>query len=163
MTDDERFRVLPPDPRFDGERERTLSLLTEAVGDQAEVIEVGSTAVDGVIGKGDLDVLVRAPAQDFASVRARLDAILTRNPHQLSNEIYQGYLVASPLDVAVQCTVAGGPYDDFEPFLRALRSDPELVAAYNALKRRWDGAPMGAYRSAKRAFIEDVLAQAAGP
>jgi hypothetical protein len=32
-----------------------------------------------------------------------------------------------------------------------------LVAAYNALKRKFDGRPMDEYRSAKDAFIAKVL------
>jgi len=153
-----RFHVQPADPRLDAERARSLALVSEVAGPEAEVLEVGSTAVEGVIGKGDIDLLVRAPAEHFDTVRARLDAAFPRNPDQLSNDVYQGYTVDSPLDVAIQCTVTGGPFDDFEPFLVALRADPALVAAYNALKRRWDGQPMEAYRSAKRAFIEGVLA-----
>ena len=34
----------------------------------------------------------------------------------------------------------------------------ELVAAFNRLKRAWDGKPMEAYRKAKSAFIEAALA-----
>jgi GrpB-like predicted nucleotidyltransferase (UPF0157 family) len=41
---------------------------------------------------------------------------------------------------------------------RALRRDPALLAKYNALKRGFDGLSMDDYRSAKRAFIERVLA-----
>jgi len=153
----ETFHLRAPDPRLGAERTRTLALVRAAVGAEAEVLEVGSTAVTGVIGKGDIDWLVRAPAGRFAEVRARLDVAFARNPDQLSTDIYQGYLVDSPLDVAIQCTVRGGPFDDFEPFLVALRTDPALITAYNALKRRFDGRSMDDYRAAKRAFIEDVL------
>lgn len=123
----------------------------------ADVQEVGSTAVPGVIGKGDLDVLVRVEAAAFPDLLARLDTTFPRNPHQLSNATYQGYTVPSPLDVALQCTPFGSPYDDFLPFLDALRADDALIAAYNALKRRWDGRAMDAYRARKAAFIRAVL------
>jgi GrpB-like predicted nucleotidyltransferase (UPF0157 family) len=152
------FRVADPDPRLPAERERVLAELRGALAD-AEVLEVGSTAVPGLIGKGDLDVLVRVPPERFAETRARLDAALPRNAEQLSTEIYQGYLVPSPLDVAVQLTVAGGPHDTFVAFLDALRDDPRLVEEYVALKRRWDGQPMDAYREAKGAFVRRVLAR----
>ena len=46
--------------------------------------------------------------------------------------------------------------------LDALRRSAELVAAYNALKQQFDGKPMDAYRSAKSAFVEDVLRRQAG-
>ncbi|MEZ4316870.1 MAG: FAD-dependent oxidoreductase [Myxococcota bacterium] len=152
----ERFLLAPEAPGLSGERDRLLARLAALVPD-AEVLEVGSTAIPGCIGKGDLDVLVRAPAARFEAVRAALDAVFPRNPHQLSNAEYQGYTVPSELDVAIQCTVKGGPYDDFEPFLVALRGDPGLVRDYDALKRQWNGQPMDAYRAAKSAFIRGVL------
>ena len=154
---DERFHLCTPDPALlAAERDRVLALL-RALLPGIPCLEIGSTAVPGVIGKGDIDLLVRAPAAQLEAVRACLDGVLARNPAQLSNAQYQGYRVDSPLDVAVQLTVAGGPYDDFLPFLEALRADPALVAAYNALKRAWDGRPMDDYRAAKSKFIEEVL------
>jgi molecular chaperone GrpE (heat shock protein)/GrpB-like predicted nucleotidyltransferase (UPF0157 family) len=138
------------------ERDRVIALLRETVS-AAEIFEVGSTAVPGVIGKGDLDILVRAEASRFGEVRERLDGILARNPDQLSNEIYQGYRVESPLDVAVQLTVTGGPHDTFLPFIEALRADASLVERYNELKRTWHGRPMDAYRQAKAEFVRGVL------
>jgi GrpB-like predicted nucleotidyltransferase (UPF0157 family) len=153
------FVVADPDPRLASERDRVLGLLRSAVP-EAEVFEVGSTAVEGVIGKGDLDFLVRVAADAFPALLERLDAVLPRNPNQLSNEAYQGYLVPSPLDVAVQATVKGGPYDDFLAFLDALRADPALIAEYNALKREWHGRPMDAYREAKGAFVARALRRA---
>jgi GrpB-like predicted nucleotidyltransferase (UPF0157 family) len=151
------FHVADLDPRLPGERDRVLAELRGALP-EAEVFEVGSTAVPGVIGKGDLDFLVRVPPAGFAHTRASLDAWMPRNTNQLSTDIYQGYLVPSPLDVAVQLTVTGGPHDNFLVFVDALRSDVALVTEYNALKRRWHGQPMDSYREAKSAFIQRVLA-----
>jgi GrpB-like predicted nucleotidyltransferase (UPF0157 family) len=160
MTD--LFLVADPDPRLASERERALALLRGAVP-EAEVFEVGSTAVEGVIGKGDLDFLVRVGPAAFPGLLQKLDAVLARNPNQLSNDAYQGYVVPSPLDVAVQATVKGGPYDDFLAFLDALRGDPALVDEYNALKREWHGRPMDAYREAKGAFVRRVLQGRSAP
>ncbi|MFO0557575.1 MAG: GrpB family protein [Polyangiales bacterium] len=155
----QRFEIRPIDAAlFAAERERLFAKLALALATlDADVREVGSTAVEGVIGKGDLDVLVRVPAARFEAARSALDAVIDRNPDQLSNEAYQGYRVASELDVAVQLTVLGGPYDDFVPFLDRLREDRSLRDAYNALKREWDGRDMTGYREAKRAFIEGGL------
>jgi len=159
----ERFVLRAIDP---GElacaRDAALMPLRAALPAWAEVLEVGSTAVEGVIGKGDIDLLVLAPAERFDEARAILDTLFARNPDQLSNEQYQGYLVPSELDVAVQLTVRGGPYDSFVAFLDALRASPARVERYNALKRAWDGEPMDAYRAAKAAFIEEVLREHAG-
>jgi GrpB-like predicted nucleotidyltransferase (UPF0157 family) len=152
----DRFVIADPDPALRSECDRAIALVRAAVPD-AEVLEVGSTAVPGVIGKGDVDLLVRVPLAAFEATREALDRVLPRNPQQLSDAAYQGYTVPSPIDVAVQLTVKGGEYDTFVEFLDALRADPALVERYNALKREWDGQPMDEYRAAKAAFIEAVL------
>ena len=146
-----------PEAELREEVRRVLALVHEVLPASAEVREVGSTAVPGVIGKGDIDLLARAPKEHFDALRAALDARFERNPDQLSNAQYQGYRVLSTLDVAIQATVQGGPYDDFVEFLDALSSDPSEVRAYNALKRAWNGLPMSDYRLAKSAFIRRVL------
>jgi hypothetical protein len=82
---------------------RVLALIAEALPG-VDAREVGSTAVPGVIGKGDLDLLVRVPADTFSATRAALDLLFPRNPDQLSNERYQGYLVPSEV---------GRPMDEY--------------------------------------------------
>lgn len=138
-------------------RDAALEQLRAALPAWADALEVGSTAVEGVLGKGDIDLLVRVPRARFEEARAIVDQLFERNPDQLSNDQYQGYLVPDELDVAVQLTVRDGPYDHFIAFLDALRASPELVERYNALKRAWDGEPMDEYRRAKARFIAEVL------
>ena len=152
------FRLRPPPPGLARERERVIAAV-RAVAPHAELFEVGSTAIEGVVGKQDIDLLVRVAPEDFERTRALLDGAFERDAQQLSNEMYQGYRVASPLDVALQFTVRGCQYDRFLPFLEALRDNPETIEAYNALKRCWDGRPMSEYRAAKSAFIGAVLAE----
>lgn len=135
-----------------------MKCLITSIVNESRLYEVGSTAVDGVIGKQDLDYLVQVPSADFHRTRAALDKAFTRNPDQVSNDIYQGYIVDSEMDVAIQLTVEGGPYDDFLKFLAALRASTDLREKYNKLKSKFDGLPMSEYRDAKHLFIEQVLA-----
>ena len=139
------------------ERERILQLLNNLLSFGA-VVEVGSTAVEGVIGKEDIDFLVRVPCDRFGEARNILDQHFERNERQLADSEFQGYRVASPIDVSVQLTIENGRYDDFEPFLLQLRSDPALRRAYNDLKLAWNGRPMEEYRAAKSDFIAAALA-----
>jgi GrpB-like predicted nucleotidyltransferase (UPF0157 family) len=144
------------------EAQRAIAAIRDVVGVDAEVFEVGSTSLEGVIGKGDIDILVRASAERFADTRRVLDERFERNSNQMSNEQYQGYTVSSDYDVAIQLTVAGCTYDTFTAFMGALAGDAARIAAYNQLKRNFDGAPMDTYRRAKVEFIEKVLAEVAG-
>ena len=162
MADEERFRIAAVDPQLlKSERRRVEDLLCRLVP-PAFVEEVGSTAVEGLIGKQDIDFAVVVPDRLFAATRLALDAALSRNPAQLSDPQFQGYVVASPLDIAVQLTVEGGPYDDFSAFVEALKESAALREAYNSLKRDWDGRPMEDYRAAKAAFIEQALRKRRG-
>ena len=163
MTQIETFRIRRVDAsQLQAERERVACLIREAIP-SASVMEVGSTAIEGLVGKQDLDFAVRVPSQRFDETRLILDRTFPRNTGQLSNDEYQGYLVPSPLDVAIQLIIEGGRHDNFEKFLLALRTDPSLRHAYNNLKSAWDGRPMQEYRLAKQRFIDSVLSDSKAP
>jgi len=157
LPDTEIFQIRDLDSNtLLNERARVLRLIEEIVP-FASVMEVGSTAIEGVIGKQDIDFAVRTPLERFEEARSILDRHFQRNANQLSNAEYQGYLVPSPLDVAIQLLVAGGKYDHFERFLKLLSADETLRNAYNALKISWNGRSMNGYRRAKQTFIDKAL------
>ena len=112
-----------PHPKLGDEKARVIKMLTNQVP-SATILEVGSTAVEGCVGKGDVDFLVRATAAEFIDTRSRLDEILPRNPEQLSSPEYQGYLVDSEVDISVQLTILGSQFDNFELFMNELRRSP---------------------------------------
>jgi GrpB-like predicted nucleotidyltransferase (UPF0157 family) len=159
MTAGPLFRIRHHDP-LALKRERTrLHNLVRTATPRGSVLEVGSTAVEGVVGKEDIDFAVSVPRDYFGLVRSSLDRQLKRDPNQLSNSEYQGYILDSPFDAAVQLFVEGSQYDTFESFLQLLLNDVSLRHAYNELKRRWDGKPMDLYRTAKREFIETAISR----
>ncbi len=154
------FRITHIDPSLiDAERTRVLNLIASAVPLE-RIFEVGSTAVQGVVGKQDFDFLVRVPKAEFEKTRDLLDQHFNRNSEQLSNDVYQGYTVTSDFDVAIQLTVEGGPNDTFLEFVDLLREDDALRIRYNRLKEAFDGRPMDEYRDAKSEFIENALSSA---
>lgn len=158
-SDNEIFRLSHRAPAdLAAERDRAIELLAAHVPMEC-IREVGSTAVEGVVGKQDLDLLVLVPPGVFTAIRARLDQVLARHSEQWSDDQFQGYVFASPLEVSIQLTVEGCPHDHFDRFLAALRSWPSLREAYNTLKAAYDGRLMSDYRAAKSAFIESVLAE----
>ena len=142
---------------LNSERKRITQRLLEIVPEN-HLFEVGSTAIEGVIGKQDIDFLIRVRPNDFVSIRTALDQIFTRNPDQLSNDLYQGYTVESEMDVAIQLTIEGGPHDHFLTFLSRLRANIDLRQKYNELKTEFDGCAMADYQNAKHKFINEVLA-----
>lgn len=151
------FYIQDIDPNtLSNERQRALTLLSGII-EKESIHEIGSTAVNGIIGKQDLDFLVLVASADFTRTRNTLDTVFKRNSDQISNEHYQGYIVESNLDVAIQLTVLDGPYDNFLQFLERLRAQPELRAQYNELKQEHHGRSMRTYQDAKADFIHAAL------
>lgn len=146
--------------RADAERlfERVASELKTLLPSSADIRHIGATAVAGCLTKGDLDIVVRIAAHDFVQADDALAARFARNVGSKRTETFSSFEdKATTPHLGIQLTVAGGEDDDFHLFVDALRRDPDLVARYNALKRQFDGQPMDVYRTAKSAFIGDVL------
>lgn len=134
--------------------ERLRTLLPDA-----RVEHIGSTSIPGARTKGDLDVCVRVEPADFARCEEILASAFARNvgsDHSASLASFKDDDADPPL--GVQLVAKGGPEDDFVAFRDALRAAPALVAEYDALKARFEGASMDAYREAKAPFVERVLA-----
>jgi GrpB-like predicted nucleotidyltransferase (UPF0157 family) len=141
------------------ERNRIFHLVKQMLP-FASVMEVGSTAAEGVVGKQDLDFALRVPAGRFYEAQSILDSHFDRNERQRPVVGHQCYLVHSQLDVSLHLVVSGGNYDnDFERFLQLLLKKSELRLAYNNLKIAWNGRPMNEYRRAKKTFIESALSK----
>ncbi len=140
---------------FDHHREQVLRLLPDA-----EVEHVGATSVPGALTKGDLDVLVRVPASEFARAVAVLgNAYAVHQSHNWTPTLASfNDPASSTAPVGIQLVVAASASDAlFGPFRDALIADAALLAEYNALKLRLDGESYERYTTAKGAFVEDVL------
>jgi len=126
-----------------------------------EIEHVGSTAIPGALTKGDLDLLVRVPAERFGAAVATVRDLYAVHQPENWTRTYTSFVDAGARDppVGVQLVVAGSADDAlFAPFRDALIADPALLAQYNALKLGLDGAEYERYTAAKHAFIQRVLA-----
>lgn len=157
---DEVFRLAPDSElarhsaaELFGEIEASLIAFLPA---SAEVLHVGSTALAGCLTKGDLDVVVRVARHDFSLAEAELQLRYPRNLTSARTHDFSAFCAAP--EVGIQLAAIGGAFDFFHLFSDALRDAPELVEAYNRLKRRYNGLPMEDYRKAKSAFVKAVLA-----
>ncbi len=156
--DDELFRIRPSD---DGAARLFASLL-EALGPLlpgVELLHVGSTAVPGSLSKGDLDVQLRVDAAGFEAARAVLAARYAPNPGGVPpphGASFEDPSTSPP--VGLHLTVRGSEADFQWIFTEMLREDAALRAAYDDLKRRWDGRSMAAYREEKDPFFARLRA-----
>lgn len=124
----------------------------------AEVEEIGSTAVPGCLTKGDVDLLVRVAPSDFD---AAVEALMTL--HQLNHDMDDIEHFASfrgereGVAYGIQLTVRNSDTFHFLAFRDLLRQCPDMVDDYNELKQRNCHLPADTYRAKKHKFIESAL------
>jgi GrpB-like predicted nucleotidyltransferase (UPF0157 family) len=140
---------------FEVHRARILELLPEA-----QIEHVGSTSIPGALTKGDVDVLVRVGGRAFEAAIATLRDLYAVHQPENWTPTYASFADPKATDppVGVQLAVTGSPDDAlFGPFRDAMIRDPALLAEYNALKLRHDGADYERYTQVKGEFVERVL------
>lgn len=126
----------------------------------AEIDHIGATAIPGALTKGDIDLVVRVPAAEFAAAIAVLSAHFTVKQRENWTPDFASFGddTAYELPLGVQLIVQTAA-PDFMTFLRDhLRAHPAALAAYNRLKTTH--APQGAeaYWQAKHDFFTAILA-----
>lgn len=137
----------------------TVATLRPLLPETTEIHHVGATAVPGCLTKGDLDIVVRVAPEDFTAADQALALRYARNTGSVRTRDFSAFETpdAEP-PLGIQLAAKGGDHDFFHLFVARLRAEPDLVARYNALKRRFEGQPMEIYREAKSDFIRAVLA-----
>ena len=141
--------------------ESVRAVLEELLPD-ARIEHVGSTSVPGSITKGDLDVCVLVRPDAFARADRTLEHRFSRNIGSDRTESLSSFVDenAGDVPVGIQLVARGGEEDSFVRWRELLRRSPQLLEAYNDLKRQWHGARHDAYRVAKSRFIEAALSSA---
>jgi len=141
---------------FDIQKQSILEMLPDA-----EVYHIGSTAIAGLLTKGDLDLLVCVAENRFADADALLALRFDRNSRSMRTSKFASF-IASDLNppLGIQLTTRDGDFATFLRFSESLRLDSGLRAEYAQLKAGFEGRKMEEYRRAKDGFIERVLGQA---
>ncbi len=132
--------------------------LRQSLPPGCEIHHVGSTAVEGCLTKGDLDIAVRVADDTFAIADRTLAQRFSRNQGSIRTQSFAAFTDEAAMPpLGVQLVVKGSEFDVFHRFVERLRADPAAVDGYNRLKRSHNGSSMSAYRSEKAAFIEKLL------
>lgn len=128
---------------------------------KADVQHVGSTAIAQGLTKGDLDLQVRVPAQDFQTALQKLGGVYAPNEESIRTDSFASFKDEhEDMAVGVQLCVEGSQYDIFWKIRDVMIKHPSLREQYDALKRRFDGHPMAAYRQAKEEFFDRLMQSA---
>ncbi len=137
---------------------KLLATEIQALVPKASIYHIGSSAVGGLLSKGDLDILVQVFQEDFSQARKKLFDIFEDNVGSHQSETLQSFIDPRwDWDVGVQLVVQDGPEDNFLTFLERLQHRPNLVKDYNRLKLESVGLSASVYRLKKSRFIMEVL------
>ncbi|MET8149456.1 dephospho-CoA kinase [Actinoplanes sp. NPDC049668] len=174
--DDGVLRVVPPDPTWPEQAGRVIARIRHALGGDADVSHIGSTAVPGLPAKNIIDLMLAVPTLEVADRLA--DALggagLPRrvgkwqdNARGLPGKTWPKRLHGSadparPVNLHVRVT--GSPGWRFALLMRDhLRAVPEARAEYIAAKERWAArhSDRASYSEAKEPWFdsEAVAAQ----
>lgn len=125
---------------------------------EAEIYHVGSTAVQGSLTKGDVDLQVRVTQEDFSKAKESLMTLYCINTGSDQTSFFCAFEEDRDiLPVGVQLTVIGSSVDHFVKVTQFFNQNPSYIKAYNALKLKFEGRDMQDYRNEKSLFIEEIL------
>lgn len=125
----------------------------------ADIQDMGSTAIPGLLTKGDLDINLRGDRQDFNQAVNYLKKHYKTIQLHNWNDGFASFEDESSYDlpVGIQVTVKNHKEDKFLKQRQLLESSPKLVNKYNKIKKSHHGKEMDEYRKAKWEFIEEFL------
>ena len=136
-----------------------VAAVVRPIAPDADVQDIGGTAIPGLLTKGDVDVNVRVSTGDFARLVEFLQLHFEINQPDNWTSGFASFADDThyALPVGVQATVIDHLDDVFVGQRDRLASQPDLITRYNELKARYEGSEMEEYRTAKWAFIEAHL------
>src|SRR5262245_3440981 len=126
MSDAEIFLLAPDDARARATADALFASirceLEALLPCAADIRHIGATAVPGCLTKGDLDIVVRVAARDFAAADDALAARFERNLGSIRLATFAAFEdKGGTPHLGVQLVGIGSEYDDFHRFAEALR------------------------------------------
>ncbi len=114
-----------------------------------ELVHTGGTSVPGALTKGDVDLHLRVAPADFAATVAVLRTLYAVVHPEIWQDTLATFEVEAALPTGIAVTPIGSVHDErFHRGWQRNRSDPRLLAEYNALK-----TGDGDYEERKSAFF----------
>lgn len=129
-----------------------------ARGVPGELVWTGGSSVPGALTRGDVDLHLRVPPEQFGTAVDQL-----RRDHAVVHpEIWCATLATFAVDAALPAGLAVTPIGSehdvrFTRTWQLLRSDPRLLAAHNSLKVEADALDPEQYEDSKGAFFTRLL------
>jgi hypothetical protein len=127
-------------------------------GVPGELVWTGGSSVRGALTRGDVDLHLRVPPEQFA----RAVELVRRDHAVVHPEIWCAtlatFVVDAPLPAGLAITPVGSEHDvRFTRTWQLLRADPALLAAHNQVKLEADALDAGRYEDLKSDFFTRLL------
>jgi hypothetical protein len=120
-----------------------------------EVVVTGPASMPGVLTKGDLDLQLRVPPDQFDVAVRRLSEIYARASVHAWAATLAVFDVSAAEPAGLAVTPIGSPHDRrFTSTWLRLRSEPDLLREYNTIKTDFYGT--AEYESRKSAFFDKI-------
>lgn len=124
----------------------------------SRVEHIGSTAINGALTKGDIDLYVEVPLAKHSDTVAIIEAMGFRIKADTHRDHELCMLESSSVSgLAIQLVARGSQYEFFLTFRDRLNANQALVEQYNAVKTDAIHFSDDKYRIAKSQFINKVL------
>jgi hypothetical protein len=130
-----------------------------AAGVLGELVLVGGSSVPGALTRGDVDLHLRVPPDDFVRVVDRLRAMDDVVRPDIWEPTLATFAVAAPLATGLAATPLDSEHDRrFTRTWRLLAADADLLAEHNSLKLTAVALGEVEYERRKSAFFDRVVA-----
>ncbi|MFC0557784.1 GrpB family protein [Halalkalibacter alkalisediminis] len=124
-----------------------------------EIRHIGSTATEGLLTKGDVDLQVRVGDKQFNRARVALLGLYELNRGSFQTSYFCAFeKMDEQLPLGVQLTVKHSGIDHFWKVTEFFKGNPTYIQLYNELKRKYEGKEMEAYRKEKADFFHQIFA-----
>jgi GrpB-like predicted nucleotidyltransferase (UPF0157 family) len=136
-----------------------LSSLIRLALPAARIEHIGSSAIEGAVSKGDLDIFVGVEPEEFHNAIVSIESL----GFQIKTESFRNESLCPftsddyPLPVGLQLVVNRSEFEIFLVFRDRMNADADLRSSYNQLKRQACDLNEHEYRRVKSNFIENVL------
>ncbi len=136
---------------FEDEKKALQDVLS---GIEAEFFHIGGSSIPGVLTKGDLDIQIHVPAEDFETSVERMKEYASEKAVEVwtpQSAVFVNHRPDFPIDyiLSVKGSIESEIYMEAK---NLLQTKPEFLAEYNALKNSFEGKPYEEYRVAKTKF-----------
>ena len=129
---------------------------------KAKIEHIGSSAIQGALSKGDLDIYLEVEPDQFLETLEGLQrdfGFSIKRDTLRTDSLCMLIQVIDQIDVAIQLVKKGSEFNMFILFRDRMNADSKLVQQYNRLKLTYHDQPGDLYRQKKSSFISNVLKQ----